>query len=305
MKVGQPDRSRSSKSLSGEALQRQHRSLKVGSSFNGLGPSPLERMIGVQIPASQPSLVCWGMAEWPIALAFGARCRGFESHSPCQVQFFELLLYNCIMYEVQKIEAIRLRNEERKSLKEIARLLGRNKSTVHYWLKGKDAKPLSKEELRVRQEKRSRTYSENARKRREANQSRFYTASVTSMTRQQKGQIAESAILFRLALHGFSVLRHVFDGCSSDWVVLSQSGVARHIQVKWMGRGKVGSPLMRLTTTVTGNKKRRYSKGEVDFFVGYDLYTDTAYIFAADRVGAKVTKTATAAAAERWDLLRG
>ena len=208
------------------------------------------------------------------------------------------------MYEVQKLEAIRLRSEEHRSLKEIANLLGRNKSTVHYWLKGSGAKQLSLEELKRRQAIRSKTYSENAKKKREAGRSKFHIASVQPMTRQQKGRVAEAAILFRLALHGFEVLRHVFDGCSSDWVIISKSGIAIRLQVKWMWRGKFGAPGLRLTTTVSGKRKRSYVHGEVDFFIGYDLYTDTAYIFHTSAVRGKKMQFAIPEAAEAWDLLR-
>jgi transposase-like protein len=203
-----------------------------------------------------------------------------------------------------RAEAIRLRNEERRSIGEICKQLGVQKSTVHYWISRAIASKLTAEELSERRAKHYRTLSENARVKREAGRSKYYDAVTRDLTSREKGQIAEAAILFRLTLHGFEAFRCVFEGYSTDWMVLDSTGKTRRIQVKWMTRQAHGQPFMTLVTRVGTGKYRRYRKGEVDFLVGYDLYSDTAYVFDAGRVTNLKVKTAELEAKERWDLLR-
>lgn len=52
-----------------------------------------------------------------------------------------------------------------------------------------------------------------------------------------------------------------------------------------------------------GRARRRYADGSIDFIVGYDLFTDTAYVWAWGEVRDKVCVTICPEAAERWDKL--
>jgi hypothetical protein len=111
--------------------------------------------------------------------------------------------------------------------------------------------------------------------------------------------------MLRLALIGLDIYGSVFDGSKADWLVRVPSGKSAVIQVKWVREQKShGLPTISLTCSEGHNKRRRYSTGEFDFIVGYDLHTDTAYVFSeADAEGHKATVTINMNNAERWDKL--
>lgn len=124
------------------------------------------------------------------------------------------------------------------------------------------------------------------------------------LTRQHKARIAEAAVLFRLSLHGFATFGATFDGEKSDWLVETVNGVKK-VQVKWMKTGGRGERLVRLQCTEGHNKTRRYNVGEFDFIVGYDLFSDTAYVWSWLEVEhLKSAVMLNENAAERWDKLR-
>lgn len=206
------------------------------------------------------------------------------------------------MHTVQKKqEAIRLRNDERRSLGEIARILGLNKSTVYYWL---NHVPLTKDELASVLKKRGKKFSEAATQRRLANESKFHKMVASEqLSRQRKCRIAEAATLYRLALLNFEVFGTPFEGDVADWIVVTPDRHCLRIQVKWLFRAKQGMPQLPLTHSAFTGKRLRYEE-EVDAFVGYDLYTDVAYVYLAEEVrDLKRVKSVTADAAERWDKL--
>lgn len=144
----------------------------------------------------------------------------------------------------------------------------------------------------------------------EAVESKFHAAvRGEDLTRERKSQIAESAILFRLALHGFSVSGPVFDCARSDWFVHAHSSPrVLRIQVKSVvlkGRIKRIPLTCRDYTTTNRSKVRRYSHNEFDFVVGYDLYTDIAYVVSSSEIPSDVWSYPTKeSAAERWDKLK-
>src|SRR5215210_4368065 len=97
-----------------------------------------------------------------------------------------------------KAEAIRLRVEERLSLREIAAITGAAKGSLSLWLK---PHRLTEEERKARS-KTAKRYI--APKKDHGEESRHNKTVVwQSLSNQRKGRIAEAAILFRLALHGF------------------------------------------------------------------------------------------------------
>jgi len=66
-----------------------------------------------------------------------------------------------------------------------------------------------------------------------------------------------------------------------------------------------GSPTVSLKRAHGHSGFVRYKKGEFDFLIGYDLYSDTAYVWSWDELRALKTNVSIAAgAAERWDKLR-
>lgn len=199
------------------------------------------------------------------------------------------------------IEAIRLRVEGRKSLKEIAGILKVSISSVSLWLRGY---PLTEAEIAERQKLNPRRTGQ---KKPRGEESKFHRAvDGQELTRQRKMKIAEAAVLFRLALHGFVVFGSPFDGDKTDWLAQYGDGEPVKVQVKWTRSNKgYGLPRISLVCTEGHNQTRRYEKGEFDFIVGYDLFTDTAYVISEEEASQHKTSTVISNEyAERWEKLR-
>jgi|GEM_PF-1275073 len=202
-----------------------------------------------------------------------------------------------------KSEAIRLRVEERLSIKEIAKRTGLAQGTLSAWLR---PYPLSQEEimLKIKSAKRYATPKKS-----HGEESKHYkTIKRKNPKPQKKGSIAEAAVLFRFALHDLEPFVSVFDGDKIDFMVrVPNSGNVLKIQVKYLShRPQYGLPSISLTCTEGHGKRRRYQEGEFDFIVGYYLYNDTAYIYSFDEVAnLKTVVTISEEHAERWDKLPG
>ena len=197
-----------------------------------------------------------------------------------------------------RAEAIRLRLEERMSLREIHETTGASKGSLSSWLK---PHPLTEEERRTR---RARTRYRSPKKDRGTPSKHFLAVDTSKFTRIQKGKIAESAVLFRLVLHGFDAYGSTFDGDKIDWIVSNSDGKLLKVQVRWTKNEKWGLPSVHLNCRHGYSGRRRYKKGEFDFIVGYDLFTDTAYVWSWDEVAhLNTTVTICPEAAERWDKL--
>ena len=195
--------------------------------------------------------------------------------------------------------------KEGKTIGEISESLGINKSTLHPWLSNQPRSPAHATRSRERWEAAMRVRSATRKASRMATESKFSKAvSGQDLTRARKSQIAEAAILFRLVLHGFNVYGSVFDGDRTDWLaIVEKDGTRKRIQVKWMSRAKWGEPHMHLKCKERGTM-RRYRDDEFDAMVGYDLFTDTAYVYTPAEISKNVgLKAASANAAERWDKL--
>ena len=198
-----------------------------------------------------------------------------------------------------KAECMRLRVETRLSLREIAEQTGASKGSLSGWLK---KHPLTEAEKQTR-----RTNRTPPRKKHRGEMSPMFQAyQDKTYTRQEKAKIAEAACLFRLLLQGFVVFGSVFDGDKADWVVeIPETGHIRKVQVKSAVRHQGGLPTVSLRCTVGHNKHRRYLAGDFDFIVGYDFYTDTAYVWSwADVEGLSSSVTVREEAAEQWDKMR-
>lgn len=201
---------------------------------------------------------------------------------------------------VSKDEAIRLRIEERRPVSEIVKILGKPKSTVYQWLKDY---PLSETELLTRKIDAAKKQVRGPRKLK-GNPSKFYAAvEFSDLGRNRKAKVAEAAVLFRLVLHGFDVYGRVFDGQKADWVVEGQK-----VQVRFARWCKYGTPIVSLRCgggSRNHRGKRRFEDGEFDVLVGYDLYTDTAFVWRWDELTHLQTAvSASEEAAEAWHKLR-
>ncbi|MBA3240665.1 MAG: hypothetical protein H0T60_05505 [Acidobacteria bacterium] len=201
-----------------------------------------------------------------------------------------------------KAEAIRLRLEERRSLSEIETAVGAARSSLSVWLK---PYPLTEEEKGAR----SKLVNRYATPRKSHGDESKHNRSVIwqNLKPYHKGKIAEAAVLFRLALHGFNTYSSFFDGDKTDWMVqVPETGKILKIQVRCVNAtNHHGLPNVLLTCTEGHGRRRRYQPGEFDFIVGYYLFNDTAYVFSFDEVAhLKTYVTISEKDAERWDKLR-
>jgi len=136
-------------------------------------------------------------------------------------------------------------------------------------------------------------------------ESRLSSSVKTDLSRDRKAQIAEAAVLLRLLVHGFDVFKPLSASSKVDWLASDGQRNLR-IQVKWAAATN-GLPKIELTCHdgITGRRSRRYDADDFDFIVGYDFYSDTAYVFSVDDVRhARRAVTIRSDAAERWDKLR-
>lgn len=194
-------------------------------------------------------------------------------------------------------ECVRLRVEERLSLREIHERTEASKGSLSSWLKGY---PLTEEELKQRSTLSTRYVTP---KKDRGEESKLHRAlDVNTFDRRQKMKIAESAVLFRLCCYGFNAFKPAFDGDRVDWVVQTHSRLLK-VQVKWAKRAVVGLPVIPLTC-VEGNVTRRYSPADFHFIVGYDFFSDTAYVYSYEEtVSCQTAISVTPDAAENWHKL--
>lgn len=204
--------------------------------------------------------------------------------------------------EILKAECIRLRVDDRMSLTEIHRKTGVSKSTMSAWLR---QYPLTEAELQQRQKNRKRYRAPKKDRGQQAEVSKL-TGFLGALSKSQKGAVSEAAILFRLSLVGCEVFGSPFDGAKEDWVVsVPPEGRLIRVQVKSVTSGQYGLPYVPLRCTEGHNTARRYQEGDFDFVVGYDLFTDTAYVWSWDEVRhLKTTVTICPEAAEAWHKLK-
>lgn len=64
-----------------------------------------------------------------------------------------------------------------------------------------------------------------------------------------------------------------------------------------------GLPIIRLMCSNGCRKFRKYNKEEVDFFIAYNLFNDTAYIFPYKDVEKKSCVAVSDKYAEKWNFL--
>lgn len=196
-------------------------------------------------------------------------------------------------------EAIRLRVEERLSGNDITQRLGVSRGSVSAWLRDY---PLTDEEQQQLLTKGDKTGALK-----DAGESSKYwkLTQNTEFDTRQKAKVSEAAVLFRLALFKLNPYNSIFDGDKLDLVVVSEDlSRVMKVQVRWAARGRYGLPAISLACSAGRRKQRRYKKGEFDFIVGYNLFTDTCYVWSWDEVAhLKATVTVCPEAAERWDKL--
>jgi transposase-like protein len=198
----------------------------------------------------------------------------------------------------KKEQAIKLRVENKLSIKAINKRLDVPKSTLSYWLK---PHPLSKKEMRDRMSKAGKKYGRIPIERGEESSLHKLLDGRTPKS-AEKAKIAESAVLLRLFIKGWEVYGSIFEGDKFDWVVNTKEKLVC-IQVKIVSETTNGSPGVKLRCSDGRNGNRKYKEGEFDFIVGYDLYTDTAFVWSWQEIKGMSQKSVCPEAAERWDKL--
>lgn len=204
-----------------------------------------------------------------------------------------------VINTVLREKAVELRVHQRKSLREIADATGASKGSLSAWLRDY---PLTAEEQAVRA-KSAKRYTTPKKDR--GDQSNLYAMTGgKELPRHQKAKIAEAATLLRLVVWGLNPFGSMFDGDKADWFVEAPNGKAWKVQVKWVKREKHGLPRVPLKCRDGHSGFRRYKEGEFDFIVGYDLFTDTCYVWSyAELKNHSTGVTICPEAAERWDKL--
>ena len=198
-----------------------------------------------------------------------------------------------------KEEAIRLRLEERLGIDEIKQRTGLSIGTLSMLLR---KYPLSPEEVK---EKMSRSALRSNPVRKYSTEQSKFAAMVDgeSLSTERKGQLAEAAVAYRLALLGYEVWRSVFEGNRVDFLV-ARPGVDRYLrlQVKWAKRGEEGRPFVELRNGEHG-KIRYVSRASCDFVIGYDLESDTAFVTPVELCEGRSSKSCEETYTEAWHLL--
>ena len=206
----------------------------------------------------------------------------------------------CLLLVVKlaaKEQAIRLRVDYRLSLDEIAIQVKASRGALSLWLRDY---PLTPEEMKARRRK---NVPKSTRKPRSEKSALHQTVQSwgTTLSTDTKGRIAESAVALRLVVRGFSVFRSMFEGDTCDLVVRCPSGCLAKLQVKWVKRKVQGLPMV----NVTRSNGLPYRQGDIDFLVGYDLYSDAAYVFSwSEFEGLGATITVRSSALEQWVKLK-
>jgi hypothetical protein len=199
--------------------------------------------------------------------------------------------------------AITLRKEQKLGYKAIAQILGVPTSTIRVHL---SLYKLSPEDLKLR----AKLTSAMPRSKKASLDVNGFprphwmeSVDFSKLSKSQRGAIAEAAVLFRLAVNGFSVYGSPFDGDRIDWIVKAPGGKLSTLQVGHVSRFRYGRPLIRLTRTSHG-KSRRFCQNDFDFIIGYDFHNDAAYVFSATEVEKNLTAIAvTVAVLEAWSKL--
>ena len=192
-----------------------------------------------------------------------------------------------------RAECIRLRTEDRLSLRSIHKQTGVSVACLSLWLRSHkltDAEVAARCVVPPPHKKPVGAESELHRITRSNNPSTSHV-----------GRISEAAVLLRLLAHGFSVYGSPFDGDRVDWVVDTGVRLIR-LQVKTARQGAMGLPFVSIRRS---HQKVRYEHMDFDFLVGFDLFTDVAYVWSRGEILAKTTAvTICPEAEERWDKLK-
>jgi uncharacterized protein (UPF0297 family) len=121
----------------------------------------------------------------------------------------------------------------------------------------------------------------------------------------QKARIAEAAIFFRFSL--FNLIPYISSHSSDklDFVIRNaEKDQFYKIQVRFVSETKIGASFVNLRVSLGKKGYRPYQKSELDFLIGYDLYTDIAYVYSYDDIkDFKATITIKKEFEEKWEKI--
>lgn len=187
------------------------------------------------------------------------------------------------------------------SFNAIQRELGISKSTLSYMLRDIELLPEQRARLAAAPHinKRGRLLKTRPHESKYAS-----TAKDPKLDNNQKGRVAEAAIAFRLAIHKIQAFFPASGSSPFDCVAYVNATFYK-LQIRWARNSQsTGLPYVRLTRSAGRNKTRRYSDADFDFLIGYDLTSDTAYVWScADLRSKNWCVSVSSDTAERWDKL--
>ena len=202
-----------------------------------------------------------------------------------------------------RAECVRLRVEERMSFREIAEVTGASKGSLSLWLRDH---PLTEAEKKAKRERGRK--GGNPKKDRGVESEIHRVVRSNNLNGIQVAKVSETAVLLRLLSQGFNPFGSMFDGDKADWLVeIPQTGKIWKVQVKTARWLSSGLPTVELSSGAGHrNGRKRYQQGDFDFIVGFDLYTDTAYVWSWGEVEhLKTSVTICPEAEEKWEKLIG
>lgn len=195
-----------------------------------------------------------------------------------------------------RAKCVKLRVDGRMSLREIHEATGAPNGSLSTWLR---EYPLTEAEKKAR-----RRFPVPPKKDR-GTESFLHQLASAPLSKPAKAQVAEAAVLLRLSLLSVRVFGSPFDGDKTDWVAIPPGATYPiKIQVKWAQSGKHGLPFVSVRCAKGRSNTGRYQDGDLDFLVGYDLFSDRAYVWSWGEVKGVASALSTCPEAEeRWDKI--
>lgn len=100
---------------------------------------------------------------------------------------------------------------------------------------------------------------------------------------KQKGNIASSAVIYRLNKDGYNVFHELGDLSKID-LIAEKNGILIRIQVKYTKLNKYGSINVSLRKSGPNNYYYKYKKSDFDYFAVYCVNNDNVYFVKSDLV---------------------
>lgn len=210
-----------------------------------------------------------------------------------------------MLFDEDMVKRITELRSQQKTVGEISSILKISKSSAAKYVKGMHLSDETRKLLRTSlDKKRIHTIKQNLQKKWESQNKFRSIIDLKNYSKSMKGSIAESAIIYRLLLHDFSVYSSIFDGHKLDMVACNnKTGDLLKIQVKCT-RVPCGFTPILTSKCMTGHSTfTPYKKRDLDILVGYDILNDSAYVFKYDEIKSREVFNVTVESRENWEKL--